>query len=105
MKAKEAANITRPLSHEDEMEIRGMTEEARLPVVDYVFIIEAISNAMPEEADTILAAYNIVNGNDYNWIWSLGEAVRIQIEKYRQEILDIDTAADQPLKRNSDRVK
>ncbi len=96
MKAKEAANITRPLSHEDEMEIKEMTEEARLPVVDYIFIIEAISNAMPEEADMILEAYN----NDYNWI--LGEAVRIQIEKYRLEILDIDTAADQPLKRNSD---
>ena len=96
MKAKDAANIVRPLSHEDEMEIRGMTEEARLPVVDYVFIVEAISNAMPEEADAILETYN----DDYYGLF--GEAVRVQIEKYRQEIRDIDTEADQPLKRNSD---
>ena len=92
MKTKDAANICKPLSHEDEMEIREMTEEAKLPVVDYVFIVEAISKAMPEEADTILAAYN----HDYDWI--LGEAVRIQIEKYRQEIRDLNIEADQPLK-------
>ena len=54
-------------------------EESELPPVDYNLISEAIENAYPVTADPILAAYK--SGIDDT---KLGEAVREQIEAYRQ---------------------
>jgi len=65
--------------------------------VDYSFIVDAITEAGPEEADLIMRAYELDDYGDANE--RLGRAVRIQIKTYVQQIADIDAEADQPLKR------
>lgn len=75
--------------------------QMKLPEVDYQFFIDAIIEAKPEEADAIMGALKKIDSGKYNinGFNMLGKTVLTQIEKYRQEIRDIDIEADQPLKR------
>ncbi len=80
MNLKDAANITRPMSHEDKSDVGAMAEEARLPDVDYLFLIDSLKYAYPHYGDPIEEAYH--NGTDEE----LGRAFREQIEAYREEV-------------------
>ncbi len=66
--------------------------------VDYQFIVDTLNDAQPEEANMIFAAWAVGTHSDV-FDKLLGKAVRAQIEKYRQEILDIEVEGNQLFER------